>query len=99
MSPVRPWSSMVDSASPESPGKEAPLLIRRRHPGGDLGAGVEPQLVQDAANVAANGALGYEQARSDLLVAQALGDQPCDLCFPLAEQPTSRIVRSRGCNL
>ena len=30
------------------------------------------------------------------LVAQAVGDQPCDICFPLPEQPRARIASSRG---
>jgi hypothetical protein len=50
-------------------------MIRRRHPGGDLGSRAKAELVQDAADVAVDGALGYEQARSDLLVGQAVGDQ------------------------
>ena len=37
--------------------------------------------------MAVDGALGDEQARPDLLVAQAVGDQPCDFCFPLPEWP------------
>src|SRR5215471_8071620 len=63
------------------------LLVWRGQPAGDLGAGVEAELVQNAADVALHGALRYEQAGPDLLVAQALGDQPCDLLFSLAQQP------------
>jgi hypothetical protein len=37
------------------------LGIRRRHPAGDLGPRAKPELVQDAADVAGDGALGYEQ--------------------------------------
>src|SRR6266516_1427629 len=65
--------------------------FRRGHPGVDLGPRVEAELVQDAADVAVDGALGYEQARSDLLVGQAVGDQPCDVGLPLPERPR-RIV-------
>jgi MMPL family len=37
-------------------------------PDGDLGPGAEPELGQDAADVAVDGALGDEQPCSDLLV-------------------------------
>ncbi len=63
------------------------LLVWRRHPAGDLGAGVDAKLVQDAADVALHGALGYEQAGPDLLVAQAFSDQLRDLLLPVAQQP------------
>src|SRR5215470_8547871 len=69
------------------------LLVWRGHPAGDMGAGVEAELVQDAANVALDGTLGYEQAGTDLLVAQAVGDQPGDLLFSLAEQPRRPRLR------
>ena len=42
--------------------------------------------------MAVDGALGDEQARSDLLVAEAVGDQLCDTFFPLPEQPRARIA-------
>jgi len=57
-------------------------LLRRCHPGGDLGSRIEAELVQDAADVAVDGALGDEQACPDLLVGQAVGDQLRDLGFP-----------------
>src|SRR5712692_11639367 len=74
------------------------LLIRRRDPGGNLGARVDPQLVQDAADVAVDGAFGDEKTRSDLLVAQALGDQPRDLRFTLREQSRHDIDRHCRCD-
>jgi len=46
--------------------------------------------------VAVDGPLGDEQARSDLPVAQTLGDQPRDVGFPLRERRHARIVWSRG---
>ena len=46
--------------------------------------------------MAVDGPLGDEQARSDLLVAQTLGHQPCDVGFPLRERRHARIVWSRG---
>ena len=76
-----------------------PLLIRRCHPGGDLGSRVKAELVQDAADVAVDGPLGYEQARSDLPVGQTIGDQPRDVGFSLPEQPRAGIVRRRGGNM
>src|SRR5262249_15506876 len=76
--PWRRWRSRRKASS---------LLVWRRHPARDLRAGVEAELVQDAANVALHRALGYEQAGADLLVAQALGDQPCDLLLSLAQRP------------
>jgi len=57
-------------------------VLRGSHPGSDLGAGVDAELVQDAADVAVHGALGDEQPRPDLLVGQALGDQPRDVGLP-----------------
>ncbi|HEX9359116.1 MAG TPA: hypothetical protein VF933_35570 [Streptosporangiaceae bacterium] len=42
--------------------------------------------------MAVDGALGYEQARSDLPVGQAVGDQPRDVGFSLPEQPRAGIV-------
>src|ERR1700716_3715716 len=51
------------------------LLLGGRHPARDLSARVKAELVHDAANVGCDGGLGDEQARSDLPVAQTLGDQ------------------------
>jgi hypothetical protein len=67
--------------------------MRRCHPGGDLGSRVKAELVQDAAEVAVDGALGDEQAGSDLPVGQAISDQPRDFGFSLPEQPGAGIVR------
>src|SRR5262245_4849824 len=57
-------------------------------PAGYLGARVEAKLVEDAADVARDRALGYEESRPDLLVGQALRDQPCDFHLP---HPQNRI--------
>src|SRR5262249_33602212 len=51
-------------------------------PGGDLGAGGEAELGEDAFDVALGGAQGDDQFGGDLPVAQALGDQLGDLAFP-----------------
>src|SRR5438132_3791135 len=48
--------------------------IRRCHPGCHLGARVEPELVQDVADVSGDCTIGNEQAGGDLLVAESLGD-------------------------
>src|SRR2546430_4196031 len=71
-------------------------VTARRHPGGDLGTRVEPELVQDVADMAVDGVLGDVEARADLLVAQALGDQPGDLCLPLPEGCRVRVARCGG---
>src|SRR5215472_12269728 len=70
--------------------------LRRRHPGGDLGAGVDAELVQDAPDMAVHGALGDEQPRPDLLVGQALSDQPRDVGLPLGKRPRPGAIRSAG---
>src|SRR5215217_1648877 len=49
--------------------------------------------------MAVDGVFGYEQARSDLLVAQAIGDQVCDLGFTFAERGRPRIACCHGGNL
>ena len=49
--------------------------------------------------MAVDGPPGDEQARSDLPVAQTLGDQPGDVGFPLRERRQARIVRSGGDDL
>lgn len=49
--------------------------------------------------MAVDGTHGYEQARSDLLVAKALGDQPRDFCFSLPEQSRRGTVRRRRGNM
>jgi hypothetical protein len=51
-----------------------PSPIRRCHPGCHLGARVEPELVQDVADVSGGCTIGNEQAGCDLLVAQSVGD-------------------------
>jgi hypothetical protein len=63
------------------------LLIGGREPGGDLSAGVESELVQDAADVAVDRAFGDEEVSSDLLVASAIGHQSCDICLTPPEKP------------
>ena len=46
--------------------------------------------------MAVDGALGDEQARPDLLVGQAIGDQQRDVGFPLAEHATARLSPRRA---
>src|SRR5712691_9864443 len=70
--------------------------LARRHPGRDLSARVEPQLVEDAADVAVDGAFRDEKTRSDLLVAQAVGDQAGDVELSFRKQSRSCITWSRG---
>ena len=55
-------------------------------PACDLGSGVEPELVQNAANVAVDGTLRDEKARPDLLVAESVGDEQRDLSLSFREQ-------------
>src|SRR4029077_15221621 len=59
--------------------------MRADQPTGDLGSRVEPELVQDAADVAVDGALGDEQLYANLLVGQTLGDQARHICLSFAE--------------
>src|SRR5262245_24996336 len=65
-------------------------------PGGDLGARAETQLVEDATHVTVHSVLRDEQPSTDLLVAQALGDQPRDLALALAERRGGRVGRRRS---
>src|SRR5256885_15451409 len=67
-----------------------------RDPAGDLGPGVEAELVEDAADVAVHGALGNEQACPDLLVAQALGDQPSHVGLPPPEPAKGAVAGAAG---
>src|SRR3984893_17405042 len=69
-------------------------LLIRRHPACDLGARVKAELVQDAADVAVDGALRYEQPGSDLLVAQPFRDQPGDVSLTRPERSATFAVRS-----
>ena len=48
---------------------------------------VEPELVHDVTHVAIDGALGDEEASSDPLVTEALGDEPRDICFRFPNKP------------
>ena len=50
-------------------------------PGGDLAAGGEPELVQDAGDVDVDGALGDDQLLGHLAVGQPAGDQGGDLAL------------------
>src|SRR5207302_446307 len=68
--------------------------IRRCHPGCDLGARIEPELVQDVADVSGDRTIGNEQAGGDLLVAQSLCDQPRDVQLALPEGRALGAVRS-----
>src|SRR6266446_10647656 len=62
------------------------LPAGRGDPAGDLGSRAESELVQDAAHVTVDGALGNEQPGSDLLVGQALGYQPGHVRLPLRQR-------------
>ncbi len=46
--------------------------------------------------MAVDGALRYEKTSADLLVAQALRDQPCDVRLTLSEHRITLAVRRRG---
>ncbi|GAA4622743.1 hypothetical protein GCM10023196_016150 [Actinoallomurus vinaceus] len=67
-------------------------MIRRRHPTCDLGARVEAELVQDVANVALDGAFGYEQTRADLFVGQALSQESRDIGLALPEYSGAPMI-------
>src|SRR5215471_6129108 len=100
---------MLDTAAPLTtpwlpPGGLRPELLegglvcrfgRRRDPARDLGPRVEPELVPDAADMGVDRALGDEQTRSDLLVAQAVRNQPSDVGLPLPQRPRTRAIRRR----
>src|SRR5437879_8119796 len=70
-------------------------LNERREPAGDLGSRVEPELVQDASDVAVDGSLGDEQLRANLLVGQTLGDQPRHVCLSFAEHAGACFANGR----
>src|ERR1700737_2129999 len=72
------------------------FLARRRHPDRYLCARVEAEFVHDVADVGGYRPLGDEQARTDLLVAEPLGDQAPDLDFPLCEWSGDKGVRRLG---
>ena len=55
------------------------------HPGGDLRAGVEPELSPDLLDVAFRRALRDEQLGSDLPVRQSLSNKECHLSLPAGE--------------
>jgi hypothetical protein len=71
---------------------------RRRDPAGDLRSSVDPELVKDAAHVAVHCALGDEEARADLLVAQAVGDKPPSVATNLtvSKSPSIAPLRARA---
>src|SRR5215831_21287409 len=75
------------------------LLVQGCDPGGYLGPRIEAELVQGAADVAVNGALGDEQARPDLPIGQAVGDQPRDFGFPFPERSGAGLAGDRGGSL
>jgi hypothetical protein len=62
-----------------------PRILRSRgcHPSGDLGPGVEAELVQGVADAAFLGAFGDEQAGADPLVDQTVRDERRDLILAL----------------
>src|SRR5439155_3394919 len=66
----------------------------RCHPGCHLRARVEPELVQDVADVSSDRTIGNEQAGGDLLVAQSVGDEPRDLQLALPEGGALGAIRS-----
>src|SRR6266851_2002386 len=68
-------------------------LNERREPAGDLGSRVEPELVQDASDVAVDGALGDEQLRANLLVCEALSEQRRELRDDAGAGPEPRRLR------
>src|SRR6266704_793010 len=57
----------------------------RRHPRGDLYAGVEPQLAADLLDMALGSALRDEQPGCDLPVRQPLSDKVCNISHPAGE--------------
>src|SRR5215471_5343248 len=69
-------------------------MIGRRDPGGDLRARIESELVQDALDVAVDGPLRNEEPGTDLLVAESLRDQPCDVHLSLAKQARGGSIGS-----
>src|SRR5947199_1405346 len=77
------------------PAAQNSSLTERREPAGNLGSRVEPELVQDASDMAVNGALGNEKLRADLPVGQTLGDQPRHVCLSSAEQASSHFANGR----
>src|SRR6266568_7166618 len=86
---------------PAHPGKYSArysVLRLARHargdgPGGDLGAGAEPELGEDVLDVVLGGPLGEEQGPGDLPVGQAPGDQHRHLPLPPRQQ--DRPLRGR----
>lgn len=72
------------------------LLIRDDSPGGDLSPRAEAKLIQDAAHMAVDRVLGYEQLGSDLLVAQPFSDRPRDLCSRLPSSLASALPGGAG---
>src|SRR5215468_4020239 len=55
------------------------------YPAAELDPGVQAQLVEDVGEVGFNGALRQEQPGRDLLVGEAVGDEPGDFQFPAGE--------------
>src|SRR5579859_6346143 len=69
-------------------------VFRRRHPARDLRARAESELVEDAADMAVDGALRDEQPGADLLVAQTVRDQARDV----GGAERSSVSAPRGCS-
>src|SRR2546423_5172133 len=84
------------STSPASSGQPEPRLTVLRVPGGDLGAAGEAELDEDVLDVALHGSLGEHQAGGDLLVGQALGDQPGDLALAAGQSRPRRRLGGGG---
>ncbi len=66
-------------------GRRLSRHVRRRDADRDLSSSVDPELVEDVANVGIHCSLGDEQAGPDRLVGQTLSYQPRDLCFVTPE--------------
>src|SRR5579859_5926780 len=65
-----------------NPGSFRPLI----EPAADLDPGVEPKFVEHVGDVGLNGALGQEQPGCNLLIAEAVRDEPGDFELPAGER-------------
>src|SRR5680860_952772 len=69
------------------------------HPTGDLMAGREPKLAQDAVNVRLDRALGDHEPGRDVFVAEPFGEQLRDLQLAAGQPPGSPGAEARGSGL
>ncbi len=76
-----------ESQEPREPLRRRHLLGfgLRRDPRSDLHPRVEPELVQDAPDVALHGPLRDEKTSPDLFIGQAFSDQPCNVRLAFAK--------------